>query len=106
MEENMAQSTAQPVEEGDDEQATRSFSKKPPTTLYDNGHGTRVVRWDEGVSNLMIERSYKPKDSTEYVADRVNITPEEALGIIFGLQKGVEQSMEKVAAKNQNRARA
>jgi hypothetical protein len=31
------------------EQPTRQFSKKPPTTLYDNGHGTRVVRWDDGI---------------------------------------------------------
>jgi hypothetical protein len=59
MEEKMAQSQAQRAETGE-EQQTKSFSKKPPTTLYDNGHGTRVVRWDEGVSNLMIERSYKP----------------------------------------------
>jgi len=100
----MPQSNAQRADEGD-EQGTRSFSKKPPTTLYDNGHGTRVVRWDEGISNLTIERSYKPKDSTEYVTDRINITPEEALGIIFGLHKGVEQSMEKLADKNQARSR-
>jgi hypothetical protein len=24
------------------------FSKKRPTLLYDNGHGTKIVGWDEG----------------------------------------------------------
>ena len=86
------------------EQTPRSFSKKPPTVLYDNGHGTRVKRWDEGISNIQIERSYKPKDAKEYVTDSINVTPEEALGIVFGLQKGVEQSMEIKSAKGYSRA--
>ena len=97
---------AQAAEAANDEggEPTRSFSKKPPTVLYDNGHGTKVKRWDEGVSNIQIERSYKPKDAKDYVTDSINVTPEEALGIIFGLHKGVEQSMELKAAKGFSRA--
>ena len=102
----MPQSNAAPADTAAQQEAPpKSFSKKAPTPLYDNGHGTRVVRWEEGVSNLTIERSYKPKDSTEYVTDRINVTPEEALGIMFGLQKGVEQSMEKLANKQQGASR-
>jgi hypothetical protein len=41
-----------------------SFSKKRPTLLYDNGHGTKVVLWEDGISNLQIERSYPPKGAT------------------------------------------
>jgi hypothetical protein len=103
----MSQSNAQRADNDDQgDQNTKSFSKKPPTVLYDNGHGTRVKRWDEGISNIMIEHSYKPKDATDYVTEKVSITPEEALGIIFGLQKGVEQTMEKSAAKQQGQSRA
>jgi hypothetical protein len=91
MEEIMAQDNAARRDEGDEQDQgghSRSLSKKAPTIVYDNGHGTRVKRWDEGISNIMIERSYKPKDATEYVTEKVSLTPEEALGIIFGLQKG------------------
>ena len=35
----------------------------------------------------MIEQSYKPKDSQDYVTQTISITPEQAQGIIFGLQK-------------------
>lgn len=97
-----ALATAQPEES---QQPARLHSKKPPTLLYDNGHGTRVSRWEEGVSNIQIERSYKPKDAKEYVTDRINVTPEEALGIIFGLQKGVEQSMGKLQSQRQGYGR-
>jgi hypothetical protein len=34
-----------------------------------------------------------------------SITPEQALGIIFGLQKGMEQSMEKLANKDRGTGR-
>jgi hypothetical protein len=86
-----------------DENETHSFSKQAPIVLYDNGHGLRVKRWPDGVSNLMIENSYKPKDAKDYVTQTLNVTPEQALGIIFGLHKGVEQSMDKVRGKGQGR---
>ena len=95
----MSQTTAA---NSDEETGTRSFAKKPPTILYDNGHGFRVKRWPEGVSNLMIENSYKPKDAKDYVTQTLYVTAEQALGIIFGLHKGVEQSMEKIQAKGQS----
>jgi hypothetical protein len=85
-----------------EETGPRPFSKKPPTILYDNGHGLRVKRWPEGVSNLMIENSYKPKEAADYVTQTLYVTPEQALGIIFGLHKGVEQTMEKTQAKGQS----
>jgi hypothetical protein len=50
----------------------------------------------------MIEQSYKPKDSQDYVTQTISITPEQAQGIIFGLRKSVEQSMEKLANKPGN----
>ena len=53
----------------------------------------------------MIEQSYKPKDSQDYVTQTISITPEQALGIIFGLQKGMEQSMEKLANKDRGTGR-
>ena len=90
----MAQAQTAAASDDETSGAQRSFSKKPPTVLYDNGHGTKVKRWPDGISNLQIEHSYKPKDSADYVTNTVNVTPEEALGIIFGLQKGVEQTME------------
>jgi hypothetical protein len=57
------------------------------------------------VSNLMIEQSYKPKDSQDYVTQTISITPEQAQGLIFGLQKSVEQSMEKLANKDRGTGR-
>ena len=96
----MSQSNAQRTDESEG-----NFSKKRPTLLYDNGHGTKVVRWEDGISNLQIERSYKLKDSEEYVTEKINVTPEEALGIIFGLQKGVDQSMEKLQSERQGQTR-
>lgn len=82
----MSQSNATRTETANQDQGdqTKSFSKKAPTIVYDNGHWTRVKRWDEGVSNLMIEQSYKPKDSQDYVTQTISITPEQAQGIIFG----------------------
>ena len=103
----MSQSNAPRTDEEDEEQ-TSSFSKKRPTLLYDNGHGTKVVRWDERVSNIQIERSYMPKgetDPSKRVTEKLNLTPEEALGVMFGLEKGVEQHMEKVQAQRQGQAR-
>jgi len=97
----MAQDNTARADEGEE----RSFSKKPPTLTYDNGHGTRVKRWDDGISNIQIERSYKPKDSNEYVTQTVSLTPEEALGVMFGLQKGVEQHMEKLQTQRQGQNR-
>lgn len=102
----MAQSNAAEVANDDQGEPIRSFSKKPPTLLYDNGHGTRVSRWEDGVSNLQIERSYLPKgeaDPAKRVTEKLNVSSEEALGIVFGLQKGVEQNMEIKAAKGQSR---
>lgn len=95
----MAQTATADNDDAPGEHAARASSKKQPTLLYDNGHGTKVKRWDEGVSNIQIEHSYKPKDATDYMTHSINVTPEEALGIIFGLQRGVEQSMEIKAAK-------
>ncbi len=57
------------------------------------------------MSNLMLEQSYKPKDSQDYVTQTISITPEQAQGIIFGLQKRVEQSMEKLANKDRGTGR-
>jgi hypothetical protein len=100
---------AQAAEAANDEPSNEHrgrLSKNPPTTLYDNGHGTRVIRWDEGISNLQIERSYMPKGETDpakRVTEKLNVSSEEALGIIFGLQKGVEQSMEIKATKGHSR---
>jgi hypothetical protein len=102
----MAQAQRAEAQNDDQGEHTRSFSKKPPTLLYDNGHGTRVSRWEEGVSNLQIERSYLPKgetDQSKRVTEKLNVSPEEALGIIFGLQRGVEQAMEVKAAKSHSR---
>jgi hypothetical protein len=102
----MAQDNAARAETGEEQ---GSFSKKRPTLLYDNGHGTKVVRWDEGISNLQIERSYMPKgetDPSKRITDKLNVSSEEALGIIFGLQKGVEQSMEKLQSQRQGQNRA
>jgi hypothetical protein len=101
----MAQPNALRADESEEQTAS---SRRRPTLLYDNGHGTKVVRWDEGVSNLQIERSYMPKgatDPSQRVTEKINVTPEEALGIIFGLQKGVEQTMEKAANKQQSQGR-
>ena len=53
----------------------------------------------------MIEQSYKPKDSQDYVTQTISITPEQAQGIIFGLQKSVEQSMGKLANKDRGTGR-
>lgn len=53
----------------------------------------------------MLEQSYKPKDSQDYVTQTISITPEQAQGIIFGLQKRVEQSMEKLANKDRGTGR-
>jgi len=53
----------------------------------------------------MIEQSYKPKDSQDDVTQTISITPEQAQGIIFGLQKSVEQSMEKLANKDRGTGR-
>jgi hypothetical protein len=100
----MAQTNAAEAANDDQGEQARSFSKKPPTVVYDNGHGTRVKKWDDGISNIQIERSYKPKGSEEYVTQTINLTPEEALGVIFGLNKGIEQAMEQKAAKGQSRA--
>jgi hypothetical protein len=103
----MARENTARSDEGE-EQSSGSFSKKRPTLLYDNGHGTKVVRWDEGISNLQIERSYMPKGETDpntRVTENINLTPEEALGVMFGLEKGVEQQMEKLQAQRQGQAR-
>jgi hypothetical protein len=102
MENPMAQAQAAAAFDDAGNESSRPFSKKAPAVLYDNGHGTKVKRWDDGISNIQIEHSYKPKDSDQYVTHTINVTPEEALGIVFGLQKAVEQSME---IKAQNRTR-
>jgi hypothetical protein len=84
----MSQDNTARADEG--EQQNASFSKKPPAPLYDNGHGLKLVRWEDGISNLQIERSYMPKgetDPSKRVTQKLLVTPEEALGIIFGLQE-------------------
>jgi hypothetical protein len=53
----MANSNVQRVDGSDNQSG--SFSEKRPTPLYDNGHGTKVVRWEDGISNLQIERSQR-----------------------------------------------
>jgi hypothetical protein len=55
----------------------------------------------------MIEKSYMPKGETDPnkpVTEKMYLSSEEALGVIFGAQKGVEQNMEKLADKNRERA--
>ena len=54
----------------------------------------------------MIERSYIPKgeaDPAKRVTEKLTVTPEAALGIVFGLQNGVEQHMEKLQSQRQGR---
>jgi hypothetical protein len=104
----MLQDNTAPADMGDEEQQSTGFAKKRPALLYDNGHGTKVVRWDEGISNLQIERSYMPKgetDPSKRVTEKLNLTPEEALGVMFGLEKGVEQHMEKLQFQRQSQSR-